>query len=59
MVWAIHTGRSVIYRVEGEPAYLLPEHHNDSGKAFWIDEDIPVNRIKCVRKFKEANNAGN
>jgi hypothetical protein len=59
MVWAIKVGRNVIYRIEGEPVYLLPDHHNDCGKAFWVDEDIPVDRIKCVRKYKEASNEGN
>ncbi len=54
MVWAIKTSRSVIYKVEGDPAYLLPDHHNDCGKAWWINEDIPVCRIKCVRKFAEV-----
>ena len=52
MAWAIRTGRSVIYKVEGE-AHLLPDHHNKYGKAYWINEDIPVEKIKCVRNLKE------
>lgn len=49
MAWAIKTGRTVIYEVEGEPAYKLPDHHNKFGQAWWIDEDVPIERIKCVR----------
>ena len=56
MAWAIRVGRGVIYKVEGDPAYLLPDHHNGCGKAWWIDEDIPVSRIKCIRNFMEAKN---
>lgn len=48
MAWAIKTGRTVIYAVDGEPAYKLPDHHNVFGKAWWIDEDILVEKIKCV-----------
>lgn len=49
MAWCIHTGRTVIYEVKGGPAYKLPDHHNKFGEAWWIDEDIPVDRIKAVR----------
>ena len=49
MAWAIHTGRNVIYEVEGEPAYKLPDHHNRFGEAWWIDKDVPYKDIKCVR----------
>ena len=48
MAWAIKTGRTVIYKVDGEPAYKLPDHHNKFGEAWWIDLDIPVENIKCV-----------
>lgn len=56
MVWAIKTGRKIIYAVSGEPSYLLPDHHNDYGKAYWIDENIPVDRIKCVYSAEENYN---
>lgn len=49
MAWCIHTGRTVIYEVKGGPAYKLPDHHNKFGEAWWIDEDVPVDRIKAVR----------
>lgn len=49
MAWCIHTGRTVIYEIKGGPAYKLPDHHNKFGEAWWIDEDIPVDRIKAVR----------
>lgn len=49
MAWCIHTGRTVIYEVKGGPAYKLPDHHNKFGEAWWIDENIPIDRIKAVR----------
>lgn len=49
MVWAIKTGRNVIYEVNGEPSYKLPDHHNKLGNAFWIDDDVKYEDIKCVR----------
>lgn len=48
MAWAIKTGRTVIYAVDGEPAYKLPDHHNAFGEAWWIDADIQIESIKCV-----------
>lgn len=48
MAWAMKVGRTVIYSVEGAPAYKLPDHHNLFGEAWWIDEDVPFDRIKCV-----------
>lgn len=49
MAWCIHTGRTVIYEIKGGPAYKLPDHHNRFGEAWWIDEDVPIDRIKAVR----------
>ena len=49
MAWAIRTGRTVIYLLDGDPAYKLPDHHNRFGEAYWIDQNIPVDKIKCVR----------
>lgn len=46
MAWAIKTGRTVIYEVDGETAYKLPDHHNAYGEAWWIDND--VTNFKCV-----------
>lgn len=48
MAWAIKTKRPVIYEVNGEPAYKLPDHHNKYGEAWWIDSDVFVKDIKCV-----------
>lgn len=48
MAWAIKTGRTVIYSVEGYPSYKLPDHHNVFGTAWWIDCDVPIDKIKCV-----------
>lgn len=48
MAWAIKTGRTVIYSIEGEPAYKLPDHHNSFGEAWWIDEDVSYEKIECV-----------
>ena len=49
MAWAIKTGRTVIYSVQGDPAFKLPDHHNQFGEAWWLDENVPVEKIKCVR----------
>lgn len=46
MAWAIKVGKKVIYEVEGNPAYKLPDHHNEYGEAWWIDEN--VKEFKCV-----------
>ena len=46
MAWSIKVGRKVIYEVEGNPAYKLPDHHNEFGEAWWIDEN--VKEFKCV-----------
>ena len=48
MAWAMKVGRTVIYEVNGEKAYKLPDHHNKFGEAWWIDDDIKVNNIQCV-----------
>lgn len=52
MAWAMKVGRTVIYEVEGETAYKLPDHHNQFGEAWWIDENVPVENIKCVFSAK-------
>lgn len=46
MAWAIKVGRKVIYQIEGQPAYKLPDHHNAFGEAWWVDNN--VTDFKCV-----------
>ena len=48
MAWAIKVNRTVIYEIDGGPAYKLPDHHNRFGQAWWIDDNIPVSKITCV-----------
>jgi len=48
MAWGMKVGRTVVYSVEGDPAYKLPDHHNQFGEAWWIDHDIPMSKAKCV-----------
>lgn len=48
MAWAIKVGRPIIYVVEGETAYKLPDHHNKWGEAWWIDNDIDLENVKCA-----------
>lgn len=48
MAWAIKTGRTVIYQIKGEHAYKLSDHHNSFSEAWWIDENVPVENIRCV-----------
>ena len=45
MAWSMRVGRKVIYKVDGYPAYKLPDHHNQFGEAWWIDQD--VTNFKC------------
>jgi len=48
MAWAIKAGRKVIYQVTPvSPVYLLPDHHNKWGRAYWTGE-VPVENIKCI-----------
>lgn len=51
MAWAMKVGRRVIYKVNGDKVYKLPDHHNEFGEAWWIDED--------VKDFKKAFSATN
>lgn len=53
MAWAIKSKRSFIYEINGEPAYKLPDHHNELGEAWWIDDNII--EFKCV--FSADNDA--
>ncbi len=46
MAWAIKVGRKIIYEVESSKAYKLPDHHNQFGEAWWIDENCVS--FKCV-----------
>jgi len=46
MAWAIKAQRKVIYEVESDKCYKLPDHHNKFGEAWWIDEDI--HQFNCV-----------
>lgn len=48
LAWGMKTGRTVIYQVEGNIAYKLPDHHNCFGEAWWIDENVPMENVKCV-----------
>ena len=48
MAWAIKTERKVIYQLEALEVYKLPDHHNQFGEAYWTDEDVSIERIKCV-----------
>jgi len=45
-VWAMKTGRTVIYEIEGSTPILLPDHHNKWGKAYWFNENI--SNFKCI-----------
>jgi len=46
MAWAMKVNRKVIYEIEGEPAYKLPDHHNQFGEAWWIDKNVTA--FKCA-----------
>jgi len=54
MAWAMKVGRKVIMRVECvTPAQMLPDHHNEWGKAWWTG-DVPVERMKCAYSAEGA-----
>ena len=46
MAWAVKTGRKVIYEIESEKVYKLPDHHNRFGEAWWVNENCII--YKCV-----------
>ena len=48
MAWAIKVGRKVIYCFESDKCHKLPDHHNIFGEAWWCDENIGIERVKCV-----------
>lgn len=48
MAWAIKSGRKIIYEIEPiSDVHLLPDHHNQFGKAWWTG-DVPKTNIKCI-----------
>lgn len=56
MAWAIKTGRTVIYEFDAIDPHMLPDHHNEYGKAWWNDGNI--HNYKCIfsannKPFKE------
>lgn len=42
MAWAMKVGRTVVYEVTADPDafHKLPDHHNEFGQAWWIDQDV-------------------
>lgn len=48
MFWAMKTNRKIIYEVESVSPHKLPDHHNEFGEAWWNDENISIENIKCV-----------
>ena len=48
MAWAIKVNRNVIYEINSNICYKLPDHHNRFGEAWWCDEDVKIDKIKCV-----------
>jgi hypothetical protein len=56
MLWSlsIESKRTVFYEIntdditDKENVHKLPDHHNQFGEAWWIDNNVPVENIKCV-----------
>jgi hypothetical protein len=50
MAWAMKVNRKVIYCIPTVPekTHKLPDHHNDFGQAWWIDQNIPMDTVKCA-----------
>ena len=51
MLWCIKTRITVIYEIKApdkEITHKLPDHHNNFGNAYWIEQNIKYEDIKCV-----------
>lgn len=48
LAWAVKTGRTVIYEINGDIPYRLPDHHNKFGEAWYFNENISIENIECV-----------
>lgn len=46
MAWSMKVGRTIIYEIECNNPYKLPDHHNKFGEAWWNDGDVID--FKCV-----------
>jgi len=46
MAWGMKVGRTVIYLIEADRPYKLPDHHNKFGEAWWNDGN--VKNFKCI-----------
>lgn len=60
MLWSlsIEGSRTVFLEVNSqetipdEKIHKLPDHHNQFGEAWWIDEDVSCKNYKCVLSAK-------
>ena len=46
MAWSMKVNRTIIYEINADNAYKLPDHHNKFGEAWWNDGNIV--EFKCV-----------
>ena len=56
LFWAAKTGRGVILKIEPgcENTYMLPDHHNQYGRAFWTSESIKSWMSECHIRDEEG-----
>ena len=55
MAWSlkIDGSRKVFYRIDtdeitgSDNVHKLPDHHNQFGSAWWIDDNVPYEKISC------------
>lgn len=52
LAWCVKVGRSVIYEINTNKFYKLPDHHNQFGEAYWSEENIKD--FKCVYSAKQS-----
>jgi len=60
MAWSLSISgeRTVFYElninneIPENKFYKLPDHHNEFGEAWWIDEDVCCDNIKCIYSGK-------
>lgn len=53
MAWCIKVNRHIILKIESEQVHKLPDHHNQYGNAWWIDEN--VKEWKCEFSVERKN----
>ena len=62
MYWCIKTGRNMIVEIDlfdinPDNIHKMPDHHNQFGFAWWIDENISYDKLKVVLYVEQDKHA--